>query len=110
MKTESKVCGKFTSSIRESRIDECDMVIAFGISEEDDGTKIQLQRVGGGVDTTKTMMLLGDSIARIIESIAVDRIHAIFLQKLICAAIRDGMKESSDEKDFIKKLFEAKIK
>lgn len=28
----------------------------------------------------------------------------------VCVAIRDGMEESSGEKDFIKKLFEAKIK
>ena len=32
------------------------------------------------------------------------------LQKLICATIHDEIEESSSEKDFIKKLFEAKIK
>lgn len=105
MKSENKVRGEFTSSTGEVHIDECDMVIAFGFSEEDDHIKVQIKNLGGDINVQHTMGAFGHSIARIIEHVAVDRIHAILLQELVCAAIRNGIEGSSDENDFIEALF-----
>lgn len=110
MKTDNKVRGEFTSSIGENHIDECDMVIAFCLSEDDDGIYSQCMRLGGGINIQKTVSALGKSISRIINSIAVDRTHAILLHQLILSKIREEMEESIGERDFIKEFFEVEIK
>ena len=40
MKTENKVCAHVFSPNREKHIDECDLLIVFGFSEEDDGMEL----------------------------------------------------------------------
>lgn len=110
MKTENKVRAYIISPKGERQIKECDLVVAFGFSEDDDGMEIQTASFGGDIDAVKTVAALGRCVLQVVGSFTKDRIHAILLQKLICATIHDEIEESSSEKDFIKKLFEAKIK
>lgn len=110
MKTENKVRAHVFSPNREKQINECDLLIVFGFSEEDDGMELQTLILGGDISTTKTVSALGHRVAKVVESFAEDRIHALLLAKLLCAAIHDEMEESSVEKEFVKKFFEAEIK
>lgn len=110
MKTENKVRAHITSPKGENQIDECDLIVAFGFSEDDDRMEVQAVSFGGDINATKTVAALGNSVSKVVSSFAKDRIHALLLQKLICAAIRDGMEKSSGEKDFFKKFFREKIK
>lgn len=110
MRTDNKVCAHVFSPNREKQIKECDLLIVFGFSEEDDGMELQTLILGGDINATKTVSALGHRVATVVESFAEDRIHALLLTKLLCAAIRDEMEESSGEKEFVKKFFEAKIK
>lgn len=53
MRTDNKVCAHVFSPNREKQIKECDLLIVFGFSEEDDGMELQTLILGGDINTTK---------------------------------------------------------
>lgn len=59
MKTENKVRAYIISPKGERQIKECDLVVAFGFSEDDDGMEIQTVRFGGDIDAVKNGSSVG---------------------------------------------------
>lgn len=90
MRTDNKVCAHVFSPNREKQIKECDLLIVFGFSEEDDGMELQTLILGGDINATKTVSALGHRVATVVESFAEDRIHALLLTN--CFARQSVMK------------------
>lgn len=97
MKTENKVRAHITSPKSEDQIEECDLVVAFGISGHEDSIELQTFCVGSTIGGSATMLALARGIINAIDIIAKDHFDAIILQKFFYSAIRDILQHPNDE-------------
>ena len=109
MKTENKVCAHIVSPTYDKQM-ECDVLIAFGISEIESGIGVQLAGTGEGIASSKVTSMLAHSVVEVVNSIAKDRVHAILLRRLLYSVIQDDLRPLNDDEDILKAIFEGEIK
>lgn len=108
MKTGNKVRAHITSQ-RVERQMECDVLIAFGLSEVESEIRVQVAGEGKGIAPSEITKALAHSVVEAVDSIAKDRVHAILLRRLLYSVIQDDLRPLNDDEDILKALFRGEI-